>query len=151
MKKLFFLFSFCVCFLMANAQKSSTADSPLGYDQTFYQFTTTANATTATDSTWYYTILKESKGPLKYDIMIHLDSIGGTGKRTVVTLQGKVWTDQVAWTSITTKAWTLKHDTTVNLSETSTAKQYRYWQVLVKSDNKGFIFKVDKLYFKFWE
>jgi hypothetical protein len=150
MKKLLFLFSFCACFLMASAQKSTTTDLNLGYDQTWYTYTSTANATTATDSTWYWTTIKESVIPVKYDIKISLDSVSGTKQVTPVVLKAKKFISD-SWTTITTINWTNGHDTTVLFNQNSTAQYYRYWQVYIKSNRKAFIFKVTELSQKFWE
>lgn len=150
MKKLLFLFSFCACFLMASAQKSATTDLILGYDQTWYTYTSSANATTATDSTWYWTTMKESKSPVKYDMKIYIDSVSGTKQVTPVVLKAKKFITD-SWTTITTVNWTNGHDTTILFTETSTARQYRFWQVYMKSNRKAFIFKVTELSQKFWE
>jgi uncharacterized protein YdeI (BOF family) len=152
MKKLFsILILACALFAQGYSQEAATQDYSMGYNETWFEFTSTSNATTATDSLWYYTVKKEAMRPLKYDMYIHLDSVGGTNKRTVVTIEAKNHLDQASWTSIATKAWTTGKDTAINLTESSTAKQYRYWRFRVKSDNKGFIFKIDKLFCKYWE
>jgi hypothetical protein len=151
MKGLLLIFGLLLAvFMTANAQESATYDYDLGYNDSYCMFSSTANATSATDSLWYYTVKKEAKMALTYDVTIQLDSTGGTNHRTVVTLQGKNWPIQ-SYTTIATKAWTLGHDTTINFTETSTVKQYRIWRTQVKSDTKGFIFKVLQLNHKFWE
>lgn len=136
--------------MAVKAQESATYDYPLGYNDTHMTYTSTANVTTATDSTWYYTVWKEAKSPLKYDMKVVLDSVSGTKQVVPIILKGKAFLSD-SWTTITTVNWVLGHDTTIRFSETSTAKQYRYWQIYIRSARKAFIFKVTELSQKYWE
>jgi hypothetical protein len=149
------LFSICLLAVLfvANAysQESATQDYSMGYNDTWVTYTnTTTNVTTATDSIWYYTVLKESKMPLKYDIKVKVDSVSGTIRRTTITLKAKKWLSD-DWTTITIVPWTTGRDTTKTFTEITTARQYRYWQIYIKSDLKAFIFKVPELSMKFYE
>lgn len=156
----------------AQAQESATQDASVPYSQTWAQYlpTTVPNATTATDSTWYYTFLKESMKPLLYDIKLILDSVGGTSKATTIILQTKTWASDT-YTDIATKYWIAGHDTTItftnvgapSLSGTFEAdstmiftssvipKISRYYRVLVRNNTKGFITKVTELSILFKE
>lgn len=149
MKKIIFLFAFIFALVSVNAQESATQDQKLSYDATWFTYNASSNATTATDSIWYFTTLKESKGNLTYNIKLSLDSVSGAKKRTPVVLKAKTF-ESDDWTTVTTTNWVNGRDTTI-LFSTATPTVYRYYQVYIKSDNKGFIFKVLELSKKFWE
>lgn len=153
MKKLIFLFSLVLAvFLTANAQEDPDYDYKVNYDATWttYNMPTGTNATTSSDSIWYFTVLKESKAPVKYDFKISLDSVGGTYKTVPIILQGKKFKSD-AFTNVTTLYWTTGRDTVKTFTQNSTGQYYRYWRVYIKSNNKGFIFRVPELSVAFKE
>jgi hypothetical protein len=153
MKKIIFLFSILtILFINGYGQEQSPQDKTLGYDLTWFTYTapTTTYATTATDSNWYYTVLNESKGPVKYNFKITLDSISGTKQVTPVVLKAKIWPSD-SWTAIDTITWSTGVDTTILFTQTTTAQYYRYWRVDITTALKAFIIQVDELSAKFWE
>lgn len=151
MKRLLFTSILAILFLVNNiAQESAYEDTHLNYGKTWFSYISTSNATTATDSIWYYTTRKESMKPLKYDIKIVLDSIGGTAVSVPVVLQAKKFLSD-SFTPLDTITWADGGDTTIVWNETSTAQQYRYWRVYIQCATSGFIFGVDELSQKFWE
>lgn len=151
MKKLFVIISLLFAFIGIQAQESSTYDNYLGYDQTWFTYAqpATSYANTATDSIWYYTVLKESKMPLRYDVKVRLDSTGGTYKTVPIILQGKKF-DSDSYTNLTTVYWVTGADTVKTFTQ-ATPGQYRYYRLYIKANAKGFIFKIPELSFKFWE
>jgi hypothetical protein len=152
MKKIMFLFALLTVILSANAQEKATYDQPMGYADTWftYNMPTSSYAMTATDSTWYFTTWKLSDAGIKYDIKLTLDSVGGTKQITPVLLKAKKQLSD-SWTTITTVNWTNGHDTTILFNQTSTSQYYRYWQVYLKSNRKGFIVKIPELSEIFWK
>jgi hypothetical protein len=169
MKKLLFLISFIFVALIVNAQENADYDYKIGYDGTWSTFTATSNTTTATDSVWYYTFLKESKSPLFYDVKLSLDSVGGTVKRTTVILQSKKYYGD-SYTNVQTKYWVTGEDTTITFTNVAaktlsgsfeadssmvftglTPKIDRYYRVFIRNDTKGFITKVTELSILFKE
>jgi hypothetical protein len=172
MKKLFILISLLFACIAMQAQESATQDYSIPYAQTWGQYapTTVPNATTATDSVWYYTFLKESMKPLLYDIKLRLDSSGGTAKRTTIILQTKTWASDT-YTDLETKYWVTGADTTITFTNVAVStisgtfeadstmvftsnqapKISRYWRVLVRNDTKGFIVKIPEFSILFKE
>lgn len=150
MKKAFLLIAFLASIVLANAQESSTYDYKIDYAGTWntYFMPSTSYANTLTDSTWYYTVLKESDAGLRYQIKVSLDSIGGVKKKVAVVLKAKQW-DSDSYTTVTTTYWWNGRDTTILFTQTSTAQYYRYFQVFVQGVNKGFVFKIPELSFGF--
>jgi hypothetical protein len=134
------------------AQKSSTYDKAMSYTDTWFTYTmpTGTNATTTTDSTWTYTVWKESDQGVKYDFKLKLDSIGGTKQRTPVVLKAKKNLSD-SWTTVTTVIWLNGNDTTVLFTQTSTAQYYRYWQIGLVTARKNFIYRVTELTEKYWK
>jgi hypothetical protein len=59
MKKLLFIIVLIFSCVIGFSQESSVADKYLGYAETWFTYNATSNATTATDSTWYFTVQKE--------------------------------------------------------------------------------------------
>lgn len=156
----------------AQSQEASGFDVKLTYDETWksYKPIVVPNATTATDSVWYYTFLKESKGPLLYDIKLVLDSVGGAAKVTTIILQTKTW-ESDSYTNLTTKTWTTGKDTVItftNIAASTLSGEFaadstmvftgsavprisRYYRVFVRNNLKGFIVKVPELSILFKE
>lgn len=159
MKKLFFILIVASCAFALNAQDKNIANSlavdyTLTYDQYRYDYTTTsatANSFTTTDSLWSFTFHKQSAKPLKFDVFVVLDSVGGTSNQVNVKVQGKKALDQTSWTDLKTLYWTSGVDTTKLLTEASTAQQYPYFRVYLEGQDNTFIAKVTKLIVKFWE
>lgn len=172
MKRIIFLFALICALVSASAQENAAYDYKVGYAEswTSYLPVTVPNATTATDSVWFYTVLKESNKPLFYDIKLKLDSTGGTAKRTTIILQSKVWNSD-SYATVATKYWVTGHDTTIlftnivtpALSGTFEAdstmvftsnilpKINRYWRIFVRNDTKGFITKIPEFSILFKE
>jgi hypothetical protein len=150
LKLMFGMLLFCAA---AFSQESSKYDYKIPYAETSVTWpavSQTTNATTATDSVWFYTIYKESSMPVKYDFKVSCDSVGGTYKRVPIVLKAKKFLSD-DWTTVTTVAWTTGKDTVKTFTQSTTAQQYQYWQIYIKSDSKGFIFKIPELSAKFWE
>jgi hypothetical protein len=140
------------CALSVSAQESSTYDKTLGYSETYLEFTgSSTDVLKVGDSTWCYTVWKKSVRPLKYDVYMDLDSTGGTKNMMTITLLGKKWLDQAAWTTLKTQRYTLGRDTTFTFTESSTAGQYQFYKVNVVGDNDTFLMSIKKLFMKFWE
>ena len=134
------------------AQENAEADRYIDYSESWMTYTGDGiNATTSSDSVWYYTILKESHQPLKYDIKVVLDSISGTFDSLSVYLQKKKFSSD-DFANFDTVRWNLGSDTTVRFTVTQdTSYMDRYWRIEAVSDTSGFIFQVDELSIKFWE
>ena len=151
MKKTAFLLVMLFAGLGLSAQESTTQDQSLSYNLSFAEFRSTANATSATDSVWSYTFLKESYKPLKFSITISVDSISGAVKKQNFTVYGRANLAD-PWVSITSASWWSGRDTTKQIVESSTARQYRYYKVEAKTaTTKSFVYKVTYLFIKFWE
>lgn len=145
MKKIIFLFSLLVVVITTKAQESATQDVSIPYSQTWAQYvpSTVPNATTLTDSVWYYTFLKESTKPLLYDVKLKLDSSSGTARRTTVILQCKVWASD-SYANLATKYWVTGHDTSITFTnfatQTYTATMPSYVGTFpTYSDSTGYI------------
>lgn len=172
MKKILIFICLMFAFIGIQAQESSTYDQKIAYDNTWgtYGPSVVPYSTTLTDSTWYFTFLKESYRPLTYKVLLRLDSVGGTAKRTTVILQTKDLASEI-YTDLSTKYWVLGSDTTITFTNlvtpifsgtfaadstmSFTSNQipltYRYWRVLVRNDTKGFITKVPEFSIQFKE
>lgn len=126
MKKLLtLLFLLVPLFLMA--QEASTYDQEIDYEQSWRTYTTTSNATTATDSIWYYTFLKEShSNSVFYQIKIDLDSVSGTAVPVPVVLQTKLW-DSDTFTAIDTVTWGAGSDTVITFTNIASASFAGTW------------------------
>jgi hypothetical protein len=153
MKKLIFLIAMISALFIQGAisQESADYDYKIGYSNTWitYAQPTGTNATTATDSIWYYTVWKETDMPLRYDIKVTCDSIGGTYKTVPILIQGKKWLSD-SFTTLQTLNWTTGKDTTKVFTQ-ATPGQYRYYRVYVKSNNKGFIYRFPEVSFMFYK
>ena len=140
------------CAVLVNGQESSTYDSRLGYSETFTEYVgTSTDILKVGDSTWTYTVLKESAKPLKYDVFLKFDATGGTNNVVNITVFGKKTLDQPSWTSLKTASWTSGADTTKTITESTTAQQYRYYKVEVKGANDTLLASIVKFFIKFWE
>lgn len=133
------------------SQESATYDKFLGYAETWWYYTpaSTSRMTTTTDSIWYYTVYSEKYLPQTLDVKFALDSISGTAQHTNIYLKAKKFENDT-YTNIDTIDWHASADTVINFNIT-TDMRYRYFQVYVKTDLKGFIINCDYLYFKFWQ
>lgn len=153
MKKILLIALFILPLMLnVEAQESADADRYIDYSESWMTYSGDGiNATTASDSTWFYTVLKESHLPLKYDVKMELDSISGTFDSLSVYLQKKkFYSDNFA--NLDTIRWNLGQDTVVRFTVTQdTSYMDRYWRVKAVSDTSGFIFQVDELSIKFWE
>lgn len=151
MKKLFIILACIVFSLTMRAQESASEDGYLGYDETWWEDFNFGNVTSATDSIWYYTVRKESKSPLKFDIKLTFDSISGTKDTVNVYLQKKKFLSD-SFSNLDTVKWTTGNDTSLYFSVTTdTAYQDRWFRVYTICDTNSFIYQVDELSFKFWE
>jgi hypothetical protein len=155
-----FLLIFCllVASLATQGQNSTSAsgDFQIGYSQTFSIFPQPGSGLIAPifsgpDSVWTYTLLKEDVKALKYNILLSLDSVGGTKQATTVVLKYKVWPEQASYTTLTTVVWRNGHDTIIDFSETSTAVHARLWQISVSAARKGFKVNCKLLEHKFFQ
>lgn len=144
MKKLIFLFGLILVCFISYSQESTTEDKFINYDETWFTYTGTSNATTATDSVWYFTVRKESLKKVFYEIKIDLDSISGTKQIVPVVLQGKILLSD-NFTPLDTINWVNGSDTTIRFIQYTTAQKYRYYRPYLRSALKGFIFKVSEL------
>lgn len=152
MKKLFsILILACALFAQGYSQEASDYDYKIGYSGTWltYSMPTGTNATTATDSTWFYTVLKETDMPLRYDIKLICDSVSGTHKTVPIVLKGKKFLSD-SWTTLQTVYWVTGVDTVKTFTQ-ATPGQYRYYQVYTRSNNKGFVFRFPELSFMFYK
>jgi hypothetical protein len=152
MKKLITLLLLAVISMAATAQEDSNYDQFLGYDYSWWTYESgTTNATnTTTDSTWSYTILKESHDPVKYDKKITLDSVGGTARWTRIYDQIKTW-ESDTFVNLDTITWTTGADTTIRFQQHDTARYARYNRTLIVSDTSGFQFRVSEHSSKYWK
>jgi hypothetical protein len=153
MKRILFLISIlAVLFINGYSQEKSPQDKALDYDASWFTYTAhaTTYATTATDSNWYFTTLKESHGPVKYDVKLSLDSISGTQSAVAIVIKGKKFASD-DFTPIDTITWALGSDTTIVFTQNTTALFYRYFVIDITTALKGFIIQVDELSEKFWE
>jgi hypothetical protein len=152
MKKFIFSLILIACAFIANAQESATYDMNLGYSETWYKYIgVSTDVLKVGDSTWSYTVYKDSRLPLKYDTYLYLDSTGGTKNLVTVTLLAKKWLDQASWSTLKTATWTNGHDTTIVFTESSTAGQYQYYKLNILGANDTFLASIKKFYIKFWE
>ena len=152
MKNFIFSMILLACAFITNAQESTTYDDHLGYSATYAKFTGgTTDVLKVADSIWSYTIWKDAVRPLKYDTFLELDSTGGTKNNVTVTLLGKKWLDQAAWTTLKTATWVNGHDTTIVFTESSTAGQYQYYKLNIQGANDTFLVSIKKFFAKFWE
>lgn len=152
MKRLIFILSIiCVFALGVKAQESATYDKFLGYEETWMGYfpAATTRATTTTDSIWYFTCLSEKYFPVTVDVKLKLDSISGTARHTNVYLKAKKF-DSDTYTNLDTIDWHASVDTSINFNVV-TDQRYRYFQVYLKTDLKGFIINIDELSMKFWQ
>lgn len=153
MKKVIILLLLSIC-TFAFGQRSSTVDKELSYTTSWMAFTGTNNTThaiNAKDSTWTYTILKNSYKPVKYDIYMSLDSISGTKDSVTVIFQAKKWIDDASWVGLDTATWVAGGDTIINFNQTTTAQQYQYFRMYVAGSDNTFIARIAKFFIKFWE
>ena len=151
MKKLIVLIIFALSFFAIQAQESATYDGVLAYNESYLEYEGVAtDILTTTDTLWYYTVLKRSFLPLKYDVYLNLDVTGGSTNSVTVTLVAKKWLDQAAWTTLKTVTWTGGADTTIVLTESSTAGQYQYYKVNCLGANNTMLYHINYLYYKFW-
>lgn len=134
------------------AQEATTYDKYVGYTESWFSYfpLSTDRVHTATDSIWYYTCLKESYWPVKYDMKVKLHKVSGTTRVVPVILKAKKF-DSDAWTTVTTVYWVTGADTTKTFTQSSTYQQYRYWQIYMKANLKGMVSTVPELSMKFWD
>jgi hypothetical protein len=153
MKKVFFILIMVLTFgFNSFAQESATYDKYLGYMESWFEYApaTTVHAHTATDSIWYFTCLKESYFPVKYDIKVKLHKVSGTTRVTPVILQAKKF-DSDAWTTLSSVKWSTGVDTTKRFTEITTYQQYRFFRITMTAPLKGTIIDVQELSEKFWQ
>lgn len=145
MKKILFILSFITLGLCGFSQENANYDYKMGYESTWatYSAPATTYATSATDSIWYYTVLKEADANVKTYIKVSADSISGADQVVDFYYQTKTWySDDFA--NVDTVTWSLGADTTFTFTN-ATASQARYHRVYAKSRLKGFIFQIDEL------
>ena len=125
-----------------NAQDQSKTLKSTAY---YYEFPFTSSDYVEASDTYYVQVTSRKVEPLKYDIKVGMDSISGD-PQVAVSIQGKVFTGD-SWTNISTTTWMgTSSDTSFILTETSTAKYYRYWRVYfvaTGTTQKATITKVD--------
>jgi hypothetical protein len=154
MKKLIFLISIIAALFIqgAQSQESATYDVKMGYPDSWLTYTmpTGTNATTATDSTWYYTFWVLNKTPVKYDFKVRLTKVSGTTRSVPVVLKAKKFLSD-SWSTITTTTWYTGVDTTILFNQTTTIQYYKYWQINTIGARAGYIFRIPEISLNTWE
>jgi hypothetical protein len=157
MKKLIFLLSLVTVLLASyqplSAQEKTTYDNAMGYGDYRHEWKneSAVNTFKVGDSTWTYTIFKNTAKPLKYDLFMKLDSTGGTSNVITFKLQGKKFIDSPTWTDLKTFYWTSGKDTTKTISEATTAQAYQLYKLSATGANDTFLAKILLYAIKFWE
>jgi hypothetical protein len=129
--------------LMSNKSKT-LRDSVYYHDFNFSAGDTISN----NDTTYYVDVIANKAEPLKYDILVDIDTVSGTNTVAIV-LKGKVMASD-SWTDITTVNWAGTADTVFTFSEHSTAKYYRYWRVYFDATTTAQKSQITDVQFKFW-
>ena len=145
--KLFFISLLLCVGLMANAQESTDYDFKLDYDGTWWTWpkhNTSVSVIpyvgTDTDSTWYYTVLKESQDSVVYSVKVRTDSISGTAAIVSFYLQEKqLYSD--TYSNIDTVTWSTGVDTTFYFTQSSPTRN-RYVRTLAIGSADGFLWKI---------
>lgn len=159
MKKLLIALIVGFCALTVGAQNANRSNTSTEVDATvpynlarwIWTMKVPVNSLSVADSTWTYTVYKESKNAVKYDVFIVCDSIGGTKNNVKIIVQGKKFLQQPSWTDLKTVWWTTGKDTTKTITESTTAQQYPYYRVFVQGVDNTFLARFTYLGIKFWE
>lgn len=138
--------------MVSYGQEAGTYDKKLDYTVSWAKYDgTTADVITTTDTLWSYTYFKNSYKPLKYDVYLNLDKTGGTTNVVNVYFKAKKWSEQVAWDTLKTVSWSGSADTVIVMTESSTSKQYQYFQVDIVGADNTLLASIKELFAKFWE
>lgn len=128
-------------------------DYALGYESSIYPIIGGVDDTTGTgDSTQTFTVLKNTLDELICNVYVDVDSIGGTSSAAnahYFILRGKLFPDD-SYTNIDTVTYQGAADSTFTIGST-TAKAYRYWQLLEQGKTDEFKTELQKAYFHFFE
>jgi hypothetical protein len=152
MKKIILIALLGLFSLMSFGQAVGTYDKKMDYTVSWSQYVgTSTDVLTVADSTWSYTIFKNSYKPLKYDVYLKLDRTGGTNNVVHVYLKAKKWDEQAAWTTLKTVNWTGASDTVIVLTESSTAGQYKYYKLDMVGANNTLLASILDYFIIFWE
>ncbi len=130
-----------------NAQDQSKTLKSSAY---YYEFPFTSSDYVEASDTYYVQVTSRKVEPLKYDIKVGMDSISGA-PQVAVSIQGKVFTGD-SWTNISTTTWMgTASDTSFILTETSTAKYYRYWRVYFVATGTAQKVEITKCDWRFYD
>lgn len=99
------------------------------------------------DSVLTINIFKETFAKMNCHATIDADSLGGTADSVLFTLKGK-GNETDSFESVTTKKWYGSSDTVFYI-ETSSSKQYRFWQIDMTGYSDSFQAKLSLIEFLF--
>ena len=147
MKRFLLLFSLLVI-LISGLEAQTTVQKSLGTRDTDTEYIYNGVATDSIgvgDSTVTVTIFKQTASKMNCHVYVDLDSLGGTADSVLISLKGKANTYE-DFTSITTQKWYGSADTTFSI-ETSTSKQYKFWQLDITGYSDEFNADLNKAVF----
>lgn len=139
MKRIVFVIAIISFVIGLNAQ-NQTIDFNLDYSQSFVEYTGSATDNTSTsDSTWTFTVQKNTLKDLKPYIYLPLDSIGGTANAVTINIYSKVFTNE-DYTLRESVTWANGADTTITI-ESDSAHHSRIWRTEITGQDNTFIFR----------
>lgn len=141
MKNLIILIVFILSVYSLNAQS-------LSYTKTHHYYNgTTADQTTATDSTLSYSVFKLTDGILYPTIDLKLDSVSGAAASVTVYLNKKMF-ETDSYTPVDTVTWSASTSDTV-VRFTVDVSRERFWQWTTISADNAFIYGLNYTNFLF--